>query len=54
MGAALFITSVISKVDVIRITYANLPFIAVMLFVLLAVIVWPEGIVMSVPRWLGL
>lgn len=54
VGAALFITSVISKVDVIRITYANLPFIAVMLFVLLAVIVWPEGIVMSVPRWLGL
>lgn len=54
VGAALFITSVIAKVDVIRITYANLPFIAVMLFVLLAVIVWPEGIVMSVPRWLGL
>jgi C4-dicarboxylate transporter DctM subunit len=54
VGAALFITSVISKVDVIRITYANLPFITVMLFVLLAVIVWPEGIVMSVPRWLGL
>ncbi|MCE8021515.1 TRAP transporter large permease [Halomonas sp. MCCC 1A11036] len=54
VGAALFITSVISRVDVIRITYANLPFIAVMLFVLLAVIVWPEGIVMSVPRWLGL
>ncbi|MFQ3786452.1 TRAP transporter large permease [Halomonas sp. A29] len=54
VGAALFITSVIAKVDVIRITYANLPFIAVMLFVLLAVIVWPEGIVMSVPRWFGL
>lgn len=54
VGAALFITSVIAKVDVIRLTYANLPFIAVMLFVLLAVIVWPEGIVMSVPRWLGL
>lgn len=54
VGAALFITSVISKVDVIRITYANLPFIAVMLLVLLAVIVWPEGIVMSVPRWFGL
>ncbi|UYG04439.1 TRAP transporter large permease [Halomonas sp. LR3S48] len=54
VGAALFITSVIAKVDVIRITYANLPFIAVMLLVLLAVIVWPEGIVMSVPRWFGL
>ncbi|WP_104204549.1 TRAP transporter large permease [Billgrantia saliphila] len=54
VGAALFITSVISRVDVIRITHANLPFIAVMLLVLLAVIVWPEGIVMSVPRWLGL
>ncbi|EPC03181.1 C4-dicarboxylate ABC transporter permease [Litchfieldella anticariensis FP35 = DSM 16096] len=54
VGAALFITSVISRVDVIRITYANLPFIAVMLLVLMAVIVWPEGIVMSVPRWLGL
>ena len=54
VGAALFITSVIARVDVIRITYANLPFIAVMLVVLMAVIVWPEGIVMSVPRWLGL
>lgn len=54
VGAALFITSVISRVDVIRITRANLPFIAVMFAVLLAVIVWPEGIVMSVPRWLGL
>ncbi|WP_136069143.1 TRAP transporter large permease [Modicisalibacter radicis] len=54
VGAALFITSVIAKVDVIRITYANLPFIAVMLFVLLAVIVWPEGLVMSVPRLFGL
>ncbi|CAM0555590.1 C4-dicarboxylate TRAP transporter large permease protein DctM [Vreelandella titanicae] len=54
VGAALFITSVISRVDIIRITYANLPFIAVMLAVLLAVIVWPAGIVMSVPRWFGL
>lgn len=54
VGAALFITSVISRVDVIRITYANLPFIAVMLAVLLAVIVWPAGMVMSVPRWFGL
>ncbi|MGP9499088.1 TRAP transporter large permease [Halomonas sp. AOP43-D1-4] len=54
VGAALFITSVISRVDVIRITYANLPFIAVMLAVLIAVIVWPAGMVMSVPRWFGL
>ena len=54
VGAALFITSVISRVDIIRITYANLPFIAVMLAVLLAVIVWPAGMVMSVPRWFGL
>lgn len=54
VGAALFITSVISRVDIIRITYANLPFIAVMLAVLLAVIVWPAGMVMSVPHWFGL
>lgn len=54
VGAALFITSVISRVDIIRITYANLPFIAVMFAVLLAVIVWPAGMVMSVPRWFGL
>ncbi|EHA15861.1 TRAP transporter large permease [Halomonas sp. HAL1] len=54
VGAALFITSVISRVDVIRITYANLPFIGVMLAVLVAVIVWPAGMVMSVPRWFGL
>ncbi|WP_339935532.1 TRAP transporter large permease [Vreelandella glaciei] len=54
VGAALFITSVISRVDVIRITYANLPFIGVMLAVLVAVIVWPAGMVMSVPHWFGL
>lgn len=54
VGAALFITSVIARVDVLRITYANLPFIAVMFIVLALVILLPEWIVLSMPRWLGL
>lgn len=54
VGAALFITSVLAKSDVIAITRENLPFIAVMLVVLLLVIFFPETIVLSVPRALGL
>lgn len=54
VGAALFITSVLAKSDVIAITRENLPFIAVMLIVLLLVIFFPETIVLSVPRALGL
>ncbi len=54
VGAALFITSVLSRTDVLRITRANLPFIAVMFVVLALVIALPELIVLSVPRWLGL
>lgn len=54
VGAALFITSAIAKVDMLSITRANLPFIAVMLLVLMVVILFPEIIVLSVPRALGL
>jgi len=54
VGAALFITSVLSRTDVLRITQANLPFIAVMFVVLALVIALPDLIVLSVPRWLGL
>ncbi len=54
VGAALFITSVLAKVDIFSLTRANLPFIAVMLIVLLLVILFPETIVLSVPRALGL
>nr|WP_301289150.1 TRAP transporter large permease [Natronocella acetinitrilica] len=54
VGAALFITSVIARVDVLRITYANIPFIAVMVVVLALVIALPELIVLGVPNWLGL
>lgn len=54
VGAALFITSVLAKSDVIAITRENLPFISVMLIVLLLVIFFPETIVLSVPRALGL
>jgi len=54
VGAALFITSVIAKVDIFALTRANLPFIAVMILVLAAVILFPETIVLSVPRALGL
>ncbi len=54
VGAALFITSVLAKVDIFSLTRANLPFIAVMLVVLLLVILFPATIVLSVPRALGL
>jgi len=54
VGAALFITSVIAKVDIFALTRANLPFIAVMILVLAAVILFPETIVLSVPRALSL
>ncbi|SDE68375.1 TRAP transporter large permease [Limimaricola pyoseonensis] len=54
VGAALFITSAIAKVDMLSLTRANLPFIAVMLLVLAAVILFPETIVLSVPTALGL
>lgn len=54
VGAALFITSVIARVDIIALTRANLPFIAVMFIVLALVIVFPETIVLSVPEAVGL
>lgn len=53
VGAALFITSVIARVDILAITRANLPFIAVMLVVLALVILFPDAIVLSVPRMFG-
>ncbi|MEK6247647.1 MAG: TRAP transporter large permease subunit, partial [Planctomycetales bacterium] len=54
VGAALFITSVLTKVDIFSLTRANLPFIGVMIVVLQLVIFFPETIVLSVPRALGL
>ena len=54
VGAALFITSVIAKVDIISLTRANLPFIAVMVLVLGLVIFFPDAIVLSIPRAFGL
>lgn len=54
VGAALFITAAIAKVDMLSLTRANLPFIFVMLLVLVAIILFPETIVLSVPRAIGL
>lgn len=54
VGAALFITSVIARVNIFSLTLANLPFVAVMLVVLGLVILFPELIVLWVPRALGL
>jgi TRAP-type transport system large permease protein len=54
VGAALFITSVIARVDVLRLTWANIPFIGVMIAVLALIILFPEAIVLFVPRMLGL
>ncbi len=54
VGAALFITSVLARTDVLQITRANVPFIAVMAAVLGLIIAFPETLVLSIPRWLGL
>ncbi|MFG6562013.1 TRAP transporter large permease [Sulfitobacter sp. 1A15299] len=54
VGAALFITSVIAKVDILTLTRANLPFIAVMFLVLGAMIAFPDQLVLLIPRALGL
>jgi len=54
VGAALFITSVIARVDVLTLTRSNIPFIFVMFIVLALVILFPETIVLSIPRALGL
>ena len=53
VGAALFITSVIARVDIPSITRANLSFIGVMLGVLALVTLFPDAIVLSVPRLFG-
>lgn len=54
VGAALFITSVIAKENILRITMANLAFIGVMLIVLLLVILFPNVMVLWLPSVLGL
>ena len=54
VGAALFITSVIARVDIFALTRANLPFIVVMFVVLALVIFFPETVVLSVPNAVGL
>jgi len=54
VGAALFITSVLARVDVLSLTRANLPFIGVMVAVLLLLILFPETLVLSMPRLFGL
>jgi C4-dicarboxylate transporter DctM subunit len=54
VGAALFITCVLAKVDVLALTRANLPFIGVMIVVLLLIVFFPETLVQSVPRLFGL
>lgn len=54
VGAALFITSVLARVDVLALTRANLPFIAVMVVVLILLILFPQALVLSMPRLFGL
>ncbi len=54
VGAALFITSVIARVDMLMLTRANIPFIFVMLVMLALVILFSQTLVLSVPRALGL
>ena len=54
VGAALFITSLLARTDVLSITRANLWFIAVMVAVLALVIAFPETLVLSIPRAVGM
>lgn len=54
VGAALFITSVIAKTDVMSLTRANLPFIGVMVVILILTILFPEALVQTMPRLFGL
>lgn len=54
VGAALFITSVIARENILRITVANLPFIAVMMVVLLLVIFFPDTLVLWIPEILNI
>jgi C4-dicarboxylate transporter DctM subunit len=54
VGAALFITSGLARVDILSLTVANLPFITVMMVVLMLVILFPDLIVLWVPHAFGL
>lgn len=54
VGAALFITALLAKVDIISITRANLWFIFVMIVVLALVIALPDYVVYPIPRMVGL
>jgi C4-dicarboxylate transporter DctM subunit len=54
VGAALFITSLIAKADVVAITRSNIPFIFVMIVVLALVLLFPDELVLSVPRAVGM
>lgn len=54
VGASLFITAVLAKVDILALTKANLPFIGVMIVILALLILFPEALVLSMPRLFGL
>ena len=54
VGAALFITSLLAECDVLQITRANLWFIGVMIVVLALVLLFPDALVLSLPRALGM
>jgi len=53
VAAALFITSLLAKCDVVSITRENIPFIAVMVVVLLLLIAFPQTLILTVPRLMG-
>ncbi len=54
MASALFLTSLMARVDVISITKANVWFILVMVLVLALVIFFPTWTVLWLPKWTGL
>lgn len=53
VAAALYITSMLAKCDVVSITRENIPFIGVMVVVLLLLIAFPQTLVLAVPRLMG-
>jgi C4-dicarboxylate transporter DctM subunit len=54
VGASLFITAVLAKVNILALTKANLPFIGVMVVILALLILFPDALVLSMPRLFGL
>lgn len=54
VGSALYITCTLAKIDMWTLTKSNIPFIGSLIFVLALVIHFPDLVVLSLPRLLGM